>query len=574
MPKTIAVIPTDLTRTRLGLPSMLTRVVAGRSVFARTIERVSHVKGLDAIVVIHPAGQDPLALLGGRKFVVPVHAITDDGNLDDAYRPMRTTARKWALAAWRGGLAGATCYDELLPAKPILAAMAAFNAQTALLLGADWMLVDPRLCERVLALRNENADAMPCVFTQAPPGLCGIALGTKAVEQLVSNGAAMIGHVLGYVPTRPQPDPIGKDVCVQVDGAVRSCTKRFICDTKRDAAMIDSIASVMGDRFDDADALAIASTASALDGELAWSAGHAALPREVTLELTPRRAVNGPLLPQYHVKLNRPDLDTPRAIALVREMGRDGDVMLRLGGLGDALLHPDWDKVVLAAHEAGVLGICVETDLLADRDTLAKLLTLPIDVVSVRVNADRAATYEKVMGEDRFKQVIENLQFVFGARHDRWKAAVASGNFVGPGGSQSHGGVSEGLGLPWLVTRIVKTSDTLADLDDFYDKWIHYLGHAVVDPATSGCGLMPDYSPVNMAAPRRRGCRQVQHRMTILSDATVARCDQDWLGRAPAERGAELAQAWRSMSNVRTAHRDGRWNELSLCGDCHEWHRP
>ncbi|WP_348246604.1 SPASM domain-containing protein, partial [Salmonella enterica] len=59
-----------------------------------------------------------------------------------------------------------------------------------------------------------------------------------------------------------------------------------------------------------------------------------------------------------------------------------------------------------------------------------------------------------------------------------------------------------------------------------------YTGHAVIEPACTGCGAMPDLAPVPMTPPRRRPCRQLGRRMTILSDGTVAGCDQDWRGEA------------------------------------------
>lgn len=98
----------------------------------------------------------------------------------------------------------------------------------------------------------------------------------------------------------------------------------------------------------------------------------------------------------------------------------------------------------------------------------------------------------------------------------------------------------------------------------------------MVEPATSGCGLMPELSPVRMDGPVRTACRQVPQRMTIHSDGRVALCDQDWLGRACAGNAAmtPLAEIWQAMRPVRQTHEQGRWGELELCGSCREWHRP
>ncbi|MCX5662798.1 MAG: SPASM domain-containing protein [Planctomycetota bacterium] len=563
MPRAIAILPTDLDRGPLGLPSRLAHVVAGRTVLAHAVARLARVGNIDAIYLVHPAGQDPLPLLGDLKSPHKIHALAiPEGSAVDEHAASRRVARRWAPHAWRGGLGGSTCFDELLPAAPLQQAMAHAHVDSALVVGADWMLLDPDLCQRVLALQLEHAEALQLTFSQAPPGLCGVAVGEKFVRQLVDSPGGTIGQVLAYLPSRPQADPIGRDVCLQVDGAVRSCARRFVYDAPRAMAMIDALAERFGDAINEADASAL--VAAVTDLERSRPAGWGALPRAITLELTPRRSVNGPITPQHHVAIDRPDLDVDLARRIVGQLGADADTTLTLGGLGDALLHPHWPEIVEAARAAGVASIAVETDLLVEPDALARLLDLSVDLVSIRLNADRAATYEKVMGVDGFSKVIANLQALYGQRGERWERGRALG--------------IDGLppGLPWLMPRMVKTADTLPDMETFFDKWTHLMGLAVIEPATSGCGLMPDQSPVAMAPPRRTPCRQLGERMTIHSDGRVARCDQDWLGRAAAgdARTTPLAEIWQSMNELRSAHREGRWESLPLCGGCREWHRP
>src|SRR5688572_19742140 len=140
MARVIAYIPTDLDHSRLGLPSLFARHVGGKSVLQRTIDRVARIKGVDKIVLAHPTGQDPRPLLDSKQ---SVELLADAQSLRDPHWASRTAGRKWSLASWRGGLGGMTCYDELLPAAPILEALKTHNADAALLVGADWLLVDP-----------------------------------------------------------------------------------------------------------------------------------------------------------------------------------------------------------------------------------------------------------------------------------------------------------------------------------------------------------------------------------------------------------------------------------------------
>ena len=570
MPNVIAIVPTRLNRTALGLKSLVSQRLAGSTVLEHTVARVARVKQVSKIVLLHGENEDPLSMLGSRDFGKPVCGFVDAHSLMYQEQERVAAARKWSLAAWRGGLGGALCYDELLPAGPMAAMMAEHEAGSALIVGADWLLVDPLICQQVLELHLEHPQAKQMTFTQSPPGLAGIAVGRPLIEGMAKKQGASFGQIIGYSPTNPQADPIGRDVCVQVPAAVRSCVHRMIYDTPATAAVIERLADRLGDQFYDADAQMIVGAVADLgDG---GECRFADLPQMVTLELTPRRQVSGPITPQHYVTIDRSDMALSVAGQIVSQLGQDQDTVLTLGGLGDALLYEDWEQVVVQAHEAGVLGIAIETDLLVDQPILERLLELPIDVVSVRLNADRAATYQKVMTPpddigDGFAKVIANLQWLINERNRRMREWPITQDAKPTAGRP---------GLPWVVPRLIKTADTLDDMETFFDRWVYCCGHAVIEPATCACGLAAELSPVRMSPPQRIGCRQVERRMTIHSDGRVAQCDQDWLGRAC---GGDttvlpLKEIWRSMHSLRHSHTAGQWDELELCGPCHEWHRP
>lgn len=578
-PTAMAVIPVDLNQSSFGLPWDLSRVMHGRNILAHTLLRVARIEKLAGIILLHPAEQDISPLLEGLKLSLPVHCFSvaadrADGGLSDAMRPMRLAARKASPASWRGGLGGMTVYDEILAAGPMAEALAKHNADAGVLIGAGWMLVDPAITSDVLKIHLEYPEAMQLTFCQAAPGLAGLAMSRGLLEQFASNGAC-VGQVLAYNPQRPQADPIGRDVCAQILPQVRDCPYRVIHEFPRDAARIEQLASTWdATRFAAAGAVEVALALGEL-GESCESGTSGEdqkfLPREVTLELTPKRATHGPLLPQFHVKLERPNMSLDTAKKVFAQLGKDRDTFVVLGGLGDALLHPQWDEFVLAAHDAGVLGVCVETDLLVDESVLGRLLELPIDVISVRINADKSATYRKVMtsdaddsqgGADPFKKCIGNMQWLLNTRNARWQGEKPAADAK--------------AGLPWIVPSLVKTADTFGDMETFFDRWMVYTNAAVIAPAQTGCGLMPAQSPVHMTPPRRRTCRQLARRLTILSDGSVAQCDQDWLSRASVGNVNEcsLLEMTAALKKSRVLHDQKRWDELALCSGCDEWHRP
>ncbi len=562
MSRVIALIPTDLHTSRLGFKARLDDKLHDLNILQHTVRRVASIRQVEKIVLIHPPDQDPLLLLNpdGLRLTKPVVTHPDVGGLRDAITRRWVSARKWAQPNWRGGLGGATCYDELLPPGPLLDALKAHQGDAAWIVRGDWCLFDPELAERQIDLLLQDIQAMKMIFTQAPPGLSGVAVSRELLEQL-TQGAAGFGDVLAYNPKKPQIDPIGRDVNCPIPPSARDTTERFIYDTPRSVELINAVAQQLGDRLCGAGLLDVTNACLAvLDENPSWN--YRRLPRMVTLELTPRRKASGPITPQHHVTFERPDMDTDLALRIVDQLGEEdtaGDVTLLIGGLGDALLHPDWERIVNRAHEAGVFSIGLETDLLCDQNELSKLLDNPIDLVKIRFNADTANTYHKVMGVDGFKQVLTNTEWLFNERLRR---------IDNPNAARG--------AMPWLIPSMVKTVDTLPEMEAFFDKWTYFLGHAMIAPACDGCGLMPAMSPVPMAPPDRRPCLQLTRRMSILSDGIVALCDQDWQGRMPMgdARAQALINIWRSSESHVQAHREQRWQDLTICGSCVEWHRP
>ncbi|MCC6679712.1 MAG: SPASM domain-containing protein [Phycisphaeraceae bacterium] len=561
----IALIPVDLERTALNGPGCAGEAVAGRPLLWHTVQLARRIEGITRVVVIHPGAQQVAPLIDGADtFAVD--------SLDDRWVKRWHIARRWSPRGWRGGLGGATVFDECLPAGPLLQAMDHFKAEHAVLLRGEWCLLDPALCGQVLAKHLEAPDAFKACFTQAPPGICGIATSRDVLSQLHEHHAAF-AHILGYQPTAPQADPVGKDVNLPIDSDLRDTHLRLIGDTTDSLALIRRIADELGDDFADADADTIAATARRISQ-------FPELPDWIHVELTPRRQVTGPITPQHYVTFERPDMDVDLAGRIFQQLPA-GEACVMFGGLGDALLHPQWDTIVQQAHEAGVASIGIETDLLCDESDLTNILELPIDVVVVRLNADRAETYRRVMGEDLFRKVIENLQSLFNQRNrrgnDLLRGLGSSRTLRVRSGNSGHTvpGSVAGVGVPWIVPSMVKTAETLGDLEGFFDKWVHLSGHALLDGPRCGCGLMPEQGVVCMTPPDRGPCRQLGRRMSILSDGSVAQCDQDWQGRGALGdlKITALADIWQQAHQLAAAHEQGRYTQLTLCGSCGDWHR-
>ena len=547
----IAIILIDIERGRFGHTARLDETLAGKTVLQHTIDRAAKIEGLDGIVLLHPEGQSLEGLYTSPAGAPSITTQVMQERAEDAWlHRVIGSGRKWSLTAWRGGIGGMTVYDELLPAYPLLVAAKQCEAESIVLLRGDWCCMDPALASEQLKLHRSAPEAMKLTFSQAPPGLGAFVIHHALLEEMVEN-SAVVANLLCYNPKKPVIDPMGKDVNVTIPASVRDQYRRFIFDTPRAMDHLRLVAEQLGNDFAQSDSVAITDASRVVEREQPWRQLER-LPQQFNIELSPRRKATGPLVPQHYIDLEREDMSAETADQLLDQLEQVGDVSVLFGGLGDPLLHDQWFNVLERATQAGLLGVGIETDMLIDSNEIDRLAALPLDVISVRINADRAETYEKLMGVASFKQVLDNLQALFKQRNTNRQ---------------------EGKGFQgWIVPRFVKVAENLPDLETFFERWMTVSGWAVVDRALTGRGLIPDMSPVPMEVPRPEGVPPELHRMkqrlTVLSDGQVCLCGQDWLARLPLGRLGEmdLAAMWREAGALAEQE-----DHSAVCPACAEW---
>jgi len=390
-------------------------------------------------------------------------------------------------------------YDEVLCPQVMHPIMRRRGLTAAVIAGPDWPLIiveGEQGCDALVRRHREHPRQQQLVFTQAPPGFCGCLISATLMGELAQrNRLSTIGGLLVYQPHAPQGDPIARDVCVQVDHQVRSSLVRATFDSPRHrqtlndamqsapakpADWIKAIRRRLGDR----------------------PAQH--LPQHVTLELCTERTSRGVFSQRTCPKPIRQPISLGLAQQVIQGIAQSPDSVLTLAGAGDPLLHPHFDEVIRFAKQAGIPGVHVRTELLCDRAAIERLLASGVDVVSVDLNADRAATYQVMMGVDRFKEVLLNIEFLLQRRR---LLTSQSGTAA--------------MALPWVIPTLQRRAETYEDIDSFFDRWQHTLGVAVIaDPPPQSSGSLPDtLTPAvtpQQAVERDRRCN-----MTILCDGRV-----------------------------------------------------
>jgi MoaA/NifB/PqqE/SkfB family radical SAM enzyme len=236
--------------------------------------------------------------------------------------------------------------------------------------------------------------------------------------------------------------------------------------------------------------------------------------------------------------IERPDLSLELARSIFDSLGDVDDIALTLGGLGDPLLHDQFDEFIEMAKDAGFDAIHCRTELLAEHSTLQRLLACAPQVISIDLHADRAATYETMMGHDRFKEVLLNLDFLLANRRRLTR----------------HDNLAD-FALPWIVPRLQRRAETYDDLETFYDRWSRALGTAVIEsppPHEDSTHFTPD-SLMPAGRPQHVERNTLMGRLTIFSDGSVPFSELDVKGENQAGHvtNQSISEIWRSLLDHR-----------------------
>jgi hypothetical protein len=450
-------------------------------------------------------------------------------------------ARRWE-DGWRGGLLQSCDFDRGFHGPWVQAIVSESEADAVLLVDPSAGLVDPDLVDGVIA----HAEAYPEVdlcFTPAAPGLSGVLLRKGLVNQLAVAGSHP-GTLLAYRPDLPMRDPISTPACAPVPTPVARTTHRFTLDSNRQIDRIANATVHLNGQL-------ISTEAEQLVRFLDGAGDSWALPRELVMELTTRRDSRSIFLPG---DVDRGQLDLDAAKIAFEEFAKTDDARIVFGGVGDPLLHAGFFEIVELAHRAGIGALAAETDLLAiTPEAIDRLADSPLDIISVNLPAISGQTYQKVMGVNGLKQVMENLTRLVQRRQ------------------------SNRRGVPVIVPTFVKTATNLAEMEVWNDHWIRTLGSAVIAGPADFAGQIADVSLVQMEPPRRRACSRISRRLMILSDGRMTACEQDFRGVHALGRIGEqsIENVWTGqMGALRRDHTEGNWQKHPLCATCKDWHRP
>lgn len=533
-----------------GVPRHLDSDFAGRAVLAATLERLGRVRGIERIILLAPSAFDPRPLFDPRRVDVPVE-IEACGRtpFPDEQRVIRI-ARLWSDTAWRGGINGASVWDEVLAPAATLAAIESRGLDGALLCGADWpvMMVEglggaEELVERFRAARG----ALDLVYAPAPPGLGGCVIGRPLLASLAAReGTVLIGERLDRHPC-VDDDPAAAP---PVDRIRRSMVRAALDSMRAKLRMRRAIEPVLvdGTSGETLESIGGWAVVEALEHQF-FHLPPAFVAQHLIIELNTGRRASGSFSPHRLGSIQRPPMSERILERILEGVEAPRDVVITFGHVGDPLWHPELARFIGLARAAGARAVHVRTELLADASRIDAMLAAEPDVISVDLHANTPASYQAVMGINRLDLALGNLERVLARR----------------------GAGDPRLLRPLVVPRMQRRGAVRGELEPFVDAWRMRAGAAVVegiplfveDPEREPDTLLPAESPLESI--RREGAR----RMVILSDGRVPLSELDLngertIGSVPR---TGVFEVWRDLlarrrqlgRDAATVHPDLRW---------------
>jgi spiro-SPASM protein len=538
--KNAAYVYADRERSLTGLRSRAAEGLAGIPVLRRTLGRLKKTQRLDAVIVFCPTGQ--------RETV----AELAEGLADEVIglqEPVSTTKvirrRKWAMSSWRGGLGEATAFDELPITAEIVQALRARDFYTALPVSAEAAAIDPVLLDGLIEHHRRYDDQMRFTFSHAAPGLVSCAYRLDLLHE-----AAMIksniGTVLAYDPDSPHMDFINETCCFEVPQALSFSEFRYIADTQRS---FDILAEAMNDGIGGGEDFSSLELVAAVDRRRAVIRP---LPKELEVEINTEPSLRIEGYPHRSGRGERGMMALSQFEKIVNGCRNYDDICLTIGGCGEPLAHPNLIDMIDAAKTAGIFGINIETDGLRLQGDLAERLAhCPADVISVFLDADSEEGYKRAKGQGGFAELLAQLESFIE------KSRAASG--------------------PLVVPHLVKTRETMMEMETFYDRWLRKINAAVITGYNDFAGQIENREVMDMSPPRRSACGRLWRTLAILADGRAAICGQDYQGRHVVgdAHKQSVSEIWQGgpLQALRQAHIESRFDENPLCAKCREWHR-
>ncbi len=533
----------DLEVSPIGTRSRLSDELAGKPVLKRTIDQLCKTTEFDVITVFcqNASKDEVITLINTTDEKVEVVGI------NSPVKSKYIKYRKWSIECWRGGVGEYTQFDEDAVSPEMVNYGIDSKHNVVMICPAASVLIDPELLDGMARHYDEHRDEMRFIFSQSPPGLCGCMYRLDLLHNIVQSGLS-IGNVIAYDPESPHSDHIAHECTYKVGENIYSCFSRFIADNWRSTVLLNEILDTYENVPGAVELVSFANKKT--------QSGVYEFPREIEVEITSNPSLRYSGYPhtvkdRSSWKCSRSDMQFDIFKSIVDQCRDYDDLCLTIGGFGEPLLHSQLVEFSSYAKQSGIFGVNIETDgMNLTPELCGQLIAAGVDIITIHIDAWEEATWSNAKNQHGgFGQVIS---------HAKSAVEMAKGSDT------------------IIVCSMVKTRETLADMEPFYNEWRKLKGVSIIKGFNDYCGFIEDENVMNMCPPARFPCNSLLRQLMILADGTISACPQDFEGINVCGNVSEdsLKSVWvgGKCAAMRQNHFGGIFTD-ELCKNCKEWFR-
>ncbi len=234
-----------------------------------------------------------------------------------------------------------------------------------------------------------------------------------------------------------------------------------------------------------------------------------------------------------------------------RETGQHPESFMRFHARGEPTLHPRFTDMIGYAKSVGVSTVQIFTNGLSMDENLAlETLDTEPDVVEFSIHG-HTQTYESLMGNDQFEQVVRNVLRFVRLRDELNKPSK-------------------------VVVSAVDQPDFQSDKKAHSQFWSSRVDKVILRPYHSWGGRIPRETVDTPA--QRHPCPQLWTRLTVGPTGKILFCFNSWdedeseIVADLMDPGVTIAQVWQSerYTQARDAHLSGDYT-LKCCSQCTDW---
>ncbi len=228
---------------------------------------------------------------------------------------------------------------------------------------------------------------------------------------------------------------------------------------------------------------------------------------------------------------------------IIAEMSQYEYTTLRPFGRGEALINPDFPRMVRYAKEKGVRKIWLNTNgVLLSPKKSKELLDAGIDTLEVSIDAATRGTFKKIKGKDKYDQVVKNTIECCRLKKELY--------------SQKE-----------IVVSFVESAINTSEKDAFIKFWQNYADKVNIRPVHQHGALVSNQRVSEEKKEEERlPCPILWERVEINYYGGLKYCEFDWENREEVEnvKNSSIKEIWNSekYKQLRELHIEKRFSDF------------